>query len=276
MTGHLMGHAFVDLWHPGVFAWILLCQMAYLLLVGPMRERHGWGEAPTRRQKVWFSLGLWAVYLAEGTPLHVLSEQYLFSAHMVQHIILTAITPPLILLGTPGWFLRPVVRRTWTRYIARTITRPAPALLLFNLIYSIWHFPVAYEATLWWHGFHMVQHAILVFTAFLMWMPVCSPAPELPRLSELGQMFYLFVVGVSQIAVFGMITFSEHPFYDFYQQAPRVWPDFTPMVDQQVAGIIMKLGGMAIMLLAWGIIFFRWAAREGAMWDNPGSKTEAK
>lgn len=264
MPAQLRVHAFADLWHPWVLAWIFLLQVAYLLAVGPLRRGFRWGPKVPVKQQVLFSLGLWTVYLSEGTPMHVLAEQYLFSAHMLQHIALTMILPPFLLLGTPVWMIRAVLKPRPVAWVVRLITRPAPALLLFNLIYSIWHLPGAYQATLWFHWFHMVQHAILVFAAILTWWPICDPLPEWPRLNDGVKMFYIFVSGVAQIAVFAVITFADSVMYEFYARAPRIWPAITPLIDQQLAGIIMKVGGMAIFIIAWAIIFFRWAAREEA------------
>lgn len=268
MPQQLLIHTFEDLWHPYVLAWTILVHISYLLFVGPMRRGFRWGAPVTFKQKLWFSLGIWTVYLSEGTPLHVLAEQYLFSIHMIQHILLTMVMPPLLLMGLPNWAYRWGLRWRPTRAVARLLTRPLVALLAFNLIYSIWHFPVAYEATLWFHRFHMFQHAVLVFTSMMMWWPIVSRLPELPALNEGMQMFYVFLIGVSQIVVFGFITFADSVMYDFYAAAPRVWPAITPKIDQELAGIIMKVGGMAIMVFVWFIVFFRWASREGAMWEQ--------
>lgn len=262
MPAQLQLHTFADLWHPWVLAWVVLVQVAYLLAAGPWRQAFRLGPPVPRYQKLLFSIAIWTVYLSEGTPLHVLSEVYLFSAHMVQHILLTMILPPLLLLGIPAWMIRPFLRPRPVAWVFRLLVKPAPALLLFNLIYSVWHMPGAYQAALWFHWFHMIQHAILVFTALLAWWPICSPLPEFPRLSPGAQMLFIFVSGVLQIAVFGVITFAESVLYDFYAQAPRIWEAVTPHVDQQLAGITMKVGGMGVYLITWGIIFFRWAARE--------------
>lgn len=261
MQAQLWAHRFEDLWYPEVLGWIALVNLAYLLAVNLWRRSFNWGPPLSVRKQVYFSLGLWTLYLSEGTPLHLISESYLFSAHMVQHILLTLVMPPLILLGTPDWMLRPLYRWKVTRAIMKVLVYPAVALLAFNLIYSFWHLPVAYQATLYFHWFHGVQHAVLIFTALMMWWPICSPLMELPRLSEVLQMFYIFLIGLSQIAVFGVITFADSVMYQFYARAPRLW-GLDPHVDQQLAGIIMKVGGMGIFIIAWFIIFFRWVARE--------------
>lgn len=261
MPAPLSAYRFEDLWYPEVLAWIALVHLAYLLAVNLWRRSFRWGEPVSLRKQIYFSLGLWAIYLSEGTPLHLISETYLFSAHMVQHILLTLVMPPLVLLGTPDWFWRPLYNWAPTRAIMKVLVHPVPALLTFNLIYSFWHLPIAYEATLYFHWFHGVQHIILVFTSLMMWWPICSPLPELPRLSDGGQMVYIFLIGVSQIAVFGVITFAENVMYQFYARAPRLF-GINAQVDQQLAGIIMKVGGMGIFIFSWIIIFFRWVNRE--------------
>lgn len=264
MPEQLRYHSFADLWHPEVLAWVVLLQVAYLLAVGPWREAFRWGPPATRREKLCFSLAVWTIYLSEGTPMHILSEQYLFSVHMLQHVLLTMVLPPLLLLGLPPWMMRAALRPRPVARVFQVVSRPLPALLLFNLVYSFWHLPVAYEAVLYYHWFHMVQHAILVLTAGLTWWPVFSPLPEYPRISEPAQLIYIFLSGVCQIAVFGVITFADSVLYEFYARAPRVWPVLTPQADQQLAGIVMKLGGMAVFILVWAVVFFRWAAREEA------------
>lgn len=264
MPYQLQLHSFTDLWHPGVFAWVLLVQAAYLLAVGTWRSSFGWGAPVPATRQLWFSLGLWCIYLSEGTPLHVLSERYLFSAHMLQHLLLTMVVPPLLMTGTPDWVVRPITRIRPLMAVLRLFTRAVPALLLFNVIYSVWHMPVAYEAVLKSHSFHMVQHGVLFLTAILMWWPITSPLPELPPLHEGVQMLYIFVAGVTQLGAFALITFADEPIYRFYEEAPRVWAVIDPLGDQQIAGVVMNIGAMLIAVLVWTILFFRWAAREAA------------
>jgi len=261
MTPSLWDYSFADLWYPDLLAWIVLLNVAYLLLVGVWRRAYGWGPPVPAYKQVLFSLGLWTVYLSEGTPIHLISETYLFSVHKFQHTLLTMIMPPLILLGTPEWALRPLLRIRPVRGLLRVLVHPVPAVLLFNLIYSLWHMPVAYQAILLYHWFHAVQHAILVATAMLMWWPVCSPTRELPPLSEPGQMVYLFLAGLAQIAAFAVITFADIVLYPFYEEAPRIF-GLDAMADQQLAGAIMHLSGGIVFILAWVVIFFRWATRE--------------
>lgn len=261
MPPELRVFASSDLWHPGVLLFVFLVIDAYLLAAGPLRRRYNWGPPVPKGKVAAFILGMLAVYIAEGTPIHELSEHFLFSVHMVQHVLLTAVMPPLLLVGTPDWMLRPLLRPRAVRAVAKVLVHPVPALLLFNLVYSLWHLPFFYDSALYNHYVHMFQHALLVPLSFLMWWPMLSPLPELPRVHEGVQILYIFLLAVAQLAVFGIVTFADVVLYTKYANAPRVW-GVSAHHDQQMAGIVMKLSGSAIFTLFLGLIFFRWARRE--------------
>ncbi|MBI4233888.1 MAG: cytochrome c oxidase assembly protein [Chloroflexi bacterium] len=251
-------------WHLSLIVGIALLEGGYLLLVGPLRRYLVWPHLvrPKRSQIVLFTLGVAAFLLAEQTPLHDLSEQYLFSAHMFQHVLLALVMPPLLLLGTPGWLLRPLlcgspsVERIW-----RLLTHPLVALVLFNAVFATWHVPAFYQAALLWHNLHILQHLLLIGTGVLVWWPVLSPMPEFPRPSLLLQMLYLFALAVVQTPLFALLTFSNHVLYPWYAAQPRLW-GISPETDQQIGGVIMKVSSMFIFLSALAAVFFSWFSRE--------------
>lgn len=250
-------------WWPEVLTLLLGLTAIYLLAIGPVRRRYFPHQRVASRQVAYFLSGVGAIYLAEGTPLHALAESYLFSAHMVQHVLLTTCAPLLFLLGTPAWLWRQLLRPRCVRAAARVLTHPVVAALAFNVIYAIWHLPELYDAALFNHDIHILQHMVLIPTAMMMWWPLLSPLPELPRLTPPAQMLYLFVLSLSQLAIFGPVTFSREVLYATYAAAPRLW-GISPLLDQQLSGVIMKLSGAGVFLLLLGYVFFQWAAREGA------------
>lgn len=236
---------------------------AYLLGVGPLRERHNLADSVDSRQVATFTAGMMVVFFALTSPLHILSERFLFSMHMVQHVLLTLIAPPLLVLGTPAWLIRPMLRPNWAFRVARLLTHPIAAIALFNIIFSIWHIPALYNSSLNSEAFHALEHIMMVATAMLMWWPLASNMPELPRLNYPLQLGYLFALSVAQIIVFAIITFAEEPIYDFYVNAPRIW-GLSPLLDQQLGGIIMKVGSGIYFLTLLIIIFFKWFNQEEA------------
>jgi putative membrane protein len=248
-------------WHPEALAFELLLLGVYLLGVGPLRRRYGWAEEVDRRQVRLFLMGLLVLALSEHSPLHALSERYLFSAHMLQHLLLILVVPPLLMTGTPSWLLRPLLRPAPVRLVARLFTHPVVAFLAMNLMMVLWHFPEYYSLALEDHGAHFLQHAIFVGTSVLAWWPVLSPLPELPRLSYPLQVLYLFLESLPMGFLGAVLTFTTHPLYEVYALAPRVW-GMTPLVDQQIGGLLMKVGGGLGFLIPAAVLFFLWFARE--------------
>ena len=232
-----------------------------LVLLGGLYVRLGGLEAP-RRHVARFVGALLVLFAALNGPLHNLSDAYLFSAHMVQHLLLTLLFPPLLLYGTPAWVVRPILRPRWVTAVARIVTRPLWAAALFTGPIVLWHIPAFYEAALRDHTLHVLQHLVFLATAVVMWWPVLSPVPEVPRLPYAGQMLYLFALGIPMSVTGALITLSERVLYPFYEAAPsRVW-DLTPLADQQIGGLLMWVPGGLVLWLAMTVVWFRWAARE--------------
>jgi len=165
--------------HPSVILGLALLGGLYVYLGGL--------RAPGRRVAA-FAGALLVLGLSLNGPVHNLSDGYLFSAHMVQHLVLTLVFPPLLLYGTPVWVVRPLLRPLWVQRLARRATRPLAAGVLFSVPITLWHFPRFYEAALEHHPLHIVQHLIFLATGVLMWWPVLSPTPELPRAGYLTQL----------------------------------------------------------------------------------------
>ena len=247
--------------HPDVLVGLALLQGAYLLGVGPLRERYGLADRTDPRQTATFTLGVLVVFFSLLSPLHILSDRYLFSAHMLQHVLLTLVAPPLLVLGTPDWLLRPFLRRDAVFRLFRLMTRPVAAFVLFNLVFSAWHMPALYNLSVTNPGVHIFEHLLFMGTAALMWWPSTSTMPELPRLSYPLQMVYLFLLSIAQLILFAPITFSREPLYQWYADAPRIIA-LSPLFDQQVGAIIMKIGGGALFLTLIIVAFFRWYSHE--------------
>jgi putative membrane protein len=219
-------------------------------------------------QTVFYSLGVLTIYVAAGSPIHDLSENYLLSVHMVQHLLLTLVAPPLLLAGIPAWFWQWLLRDDLLLRIGKVVTHPLVAFGVFNFLIVVTHFPSVVDLALREHWFHFFVHAALVGSAMAMWWPVLSNVPELPRLSYPLQMAYLFVQSLLPAVVASFITFSRTAVYEFYEQAPRVW-GITAVEDQQIAAGLMKTVGSLIIWGFIGVAFFRWYAKEEAESRGP-------
>jgi putative membrane protein len=196
-------------------------------------------------------------------PLHDLSDDYLFSAHMIQHMLLVFAVPPLLLYGTPGWMLRPILRDPGWLRVGRALTRPTGAFATFNVVLVAWHLPPLYNLAMERHPVHIVEHLMILAAAVILWWPVLSPLTELPRAAYPIQLLYLFVAGLPMVMVAIFIAMAEEILYPFYSTSPRIWPWLTPRVDQHLGGLIMWIPGGFVFLLAIAVVFFRWQAAGG-------------
>lgn len=249
-----------------LIGWFLL-GAAYALVAGPLRRYFPGSQPVPGRQIAWFAAGMLLMLLALQGPLHDLSDYYLFSAHMVQHLLIMLVMPPLLLLGTPGWMLRPLLRVRAIRALAWFLTFPLVAFLLNNGIFLVWHFPGPYDLMMRNHDVHVAMHLMIMFSGMLMWWPVLSPLPEMPRIAPALQMLYLFVLGIPMMVAAAMITFTGTELYTFYVEAPRVF-NISPLDDQRLGGAIMWVPGALVLWIAITLVYFRWTQREVAEDDR--------
>ena len=247
--------------HPDALIGLIALESIYLLGVGPLRQRYKLADDVDPRKVATFTLGVLVIFVAVLSPIHVVAENYLFSVHMTQHILITLIAPPFLVLGLPDWLIRPLLRPNWAFRAIKMLTNPIGAFLVFNLIFSIWHIPSLYNVSVTNHGVHFVEHLLMVGTGVLVWWPLTSPMPELPRMAPPVAMLYLFGLSLGQIIVFGALVFSTEPLYDFYVNAPRI-SAITPLADQQIGAIVMKIGGGMLFLGLLVVTFFRWYGEE--------------
>jgi len=248
-------------WQPTVLIGVALLAGGYLSAIGPWRRRFGASAPVSRGQVISFLLGALIILLALVSPLDELGDEYLFSAHMTQHLLLTLVAPPLLLLGTPGWLLRPLLRRRSAARAGRVLTKQVVAFVLFNGVFLAWHLPTFYEATLQSESIHVVEHLMFIATAVLNWWPILSPLPELPRLSYPAQILYLFLEALPATVLGALLVFAPAPLIPTYATAPRLF-GLDVMTDQQVSGLIMWMPGGMIYLIALAVVFFKWLGRE--------------
>jgi putative membrane protein len=225
-----------------------------------------------RARALAFGGALAAVVVALNGPLHDLAERYLFTAHMVQHLLLTLVMPPLLLAGLPDWMVDGLLGAVWRRPgVARTVrglTRPVPALGLYTVALAAWHLPGPYDAALQSHAWHIVEHVTLMATAVLAWWPVVSSSALAPALPYGAQILYLFVFGMPMTVVAALVTGADEVLYGFYAAAPRVTA-LSALDDQRLGGVIMWVPAGLVPLLAFTMVFFRWVAAEAEEFSSP-------
>jgi putative membrane protein len=256
-------------WHLHLDVWLLFASVEALYLVALRRRRRSTGlRGASARKVTLFSLGVAVLWLGADWPLHDLAERYLYSMHMVQHLLFTLVAPPLLIAGLPDWLLREILRPRAVSRVVRFLTRPLVALIVFNGVLLFSHWPAVVDASVRSEPLHFGLHVLIVASAFVMWWPVMSPLPEMPALPPPGQMLYLFLQSLAPTVPASFLTFGSTPLYPVYASFPRIW-GIDALTDQLIAGLTMKLAGGLIL---WGFIatiFFRWFAQEQRDgWDS--------
>lgn len=256
----------VPSWHIHPDVWLLIAAIvgAYTLLVRRVGPRFASPGAPavTRRQVICFGLGVAAVWIAADWPIHDIAEKSMYSVHMVQHLVLSMVATPLLLLGTPGWMARWILQPPSLLFRAvRRLARFVPALIVFNVVLVLTHWPAMVNESLESHPVHFAVHALIFCASLIIWLPVVSPLPEIPRLAPPTRAAYLFLQSIVPTVPASFLTFGSSPLYKFYKHVPHLWGAST-LEDQQVAGLIMKLGAGLLLWMLIAVVFFRWAAEE--------------
>ena len=260
-------HAGLPIWltswnlAPSLFLGTAVVLALYLYAVGPLRRKYQLGPAVPFAQGLAFFIGVDILFLTLVSPLDTVSDSYLFSAHMVQHLLLSLFAPPLVIIGLPAWLFQPLLRRRVTFTIGKWLTQPVFTSVLFTANLWLWHAPPLYNATLVDPTLHILSHLLYIGTGLLFWWPILSPLTEgWPPLSLGGKLAYVFFSDMPMVLLGAGLTFSP-PLYTLYQHAPRIF-GLSAAVDQQLGGLIMWIIGSIFLIVMVSVLFLRWMLQQ--------------
>jgi putative membrane protein len=250
------------LWPPYITLAIAMVGVAYMLLIGPKSgKRFGgavtWGEASL------FLGGLFLYFAAWGSPLHLIGEEYLMTAHMATMLLVTTFAPPLVILGLPQSVVDRALGYPVVRRIVGFLTKPVLALAFFVLSFFLWHVPSLYDAAIRSLTIHLIQYAMLLLAGLIYWWPLVTKSTVLPRIRPVGAMGYTFGAILMQTIFFGPIMSLDEPIYQSYKLVPRLI-GLTVLEDQQMAHLIMEVLSPAMLLIFFSLAFVKIARESGA------------
>lgn len=244
--------------HPDV--WLVVGALAVMYVTAVRRWASG-PPAERRRRGLAFAVGLLLLWVATDWPMEDVAERSLLSVHMAQYLVLAMIAPGLMLLGLPREVVDRVLAGRGRRALARAASRPWAAWLVVNLVLVVSHWNPVIEAYLANSLVHLVMHVVWFASGMVLWWPVLSPLPDVPRLSPPAGIGYLFVQSVVPTIPASFLTLGDTPLFAAYERLPKP-PGIDAMTDQRIAGLLMKIGGGVILWSAIATIFFRWSLRE--------------
>ena len=266
-------------WQLLVTAWdgepsvLLGCTALIAVYVAATRRR------PSRAAWTFFA-GVFVILFAQCSPLDALGDTYLFSAHMVQHLLLLLIAPPLLILGIPAWLAEHALSSPRVYTLERVLRRPPiPWMLGLGAMY-VWHLPPLYNATLAHTGIHILEHLSFLVTAVIFWWPICAPVAG-SRYAPLAAMLSLFTGAVASTVLGIVLTFASPGLYPAYLNPVDTrgylslirggW-GLSAAADQQLGGLIMWVPGGLVYLCAILCIFARWQNEADAEGESPSPR----
>lgn len=214
------------------------------------------------KKLIFFLSSLFIFYLAMGSPIHLLGDHYLFSAHMLEQSLIYTALPPLLLLSLPKRFVKPVIDFGLKYKLLSFLKYPLIPLLLFNMLFSFYHIPIIFNTVISNNILHNVTQLVLTVTALFMWVPLIPKVKDLDKLTEVQKIGYIFAAGILLTPACALIIFSDQTFYPIYTEAPQLFAILPPLEDQRTGGIIMKVVQEIVYGTMIGYIFFKWAKQE--------------
>jgi len=240
---------------PSILAAVAILGSVYVAAALALRR------SPAPRQIAAFGFGLLAILATLTGPIDYFTRERSFATYIFQQMVLIFVVPPLLLLGLTDSMVRPVMLNRFVEPVARVLTRPLCAFMLFAGTFTLLHYPPVCDRVCHVEEFYGGIRAILVIVGTFLWWPLLSPLPEYPRLSYPMQIMYLFLLMIPMTAVGAPITMARSVIYVFYMEPPHPL-GLTPMADQVLGGLIMWVGQGVYIMFVFSGIFLRWARRD--------------
>lgn len=241
-------------WEPSVLLGLLLLTGWYGISTTVFRRNLSWGEPVSLVRQACFHGGTLCVFIALASPIDSLGDTSLFSAHMVQHMLLTFAAPLLWVVGTPGWLVEKLLPFTVMQRGFRWITQPVVAFFIFNGVMWFWHIPRMYDLALQHEGLHIAEHMMYMGGAVIGWYPVFGQYGHIESLPVI--LMYLLASMFACTALAALIALSPRLLYTFYGDASLTY-GLIPLTDQQIGGAIMWLPGDMIYMGIIAGLFYR-------------------
>ncbi|MBH0157162.1 MAG: cytochrome c oxidase assembly protein [Bacillota bacterium] len=263
MNNVLTTYPFFELWKIDILLLIVFLGFIFSLVTKRVLILNPHLDGVSIKKRALFCSGLILWAIAEGSPLSLIGHHYLFSVHMVQMTITYLMVPPLLIAGLPEWVFTYLFQVSSIKKMVHFATRPLLAILVFNSLFSIYHFPNVFDTLManpWAMDFY---HIVLFITSIMMWFPIISNVQTGKELSSLQKTGYIFAMGVLLTPACALIIFAKDILYQMYQHRSSItYLSYTPLYDQQLGGVIMKIGQEIIYGTVLLRIFIGWFKKD--------------
>lgn len=248
-------------WDPGSILGIFLLVCVYFLTSGYLRAKSTPFVRAENTKRFNYLLGTAILFIALFSPLNAASQSYLFSAHMIQHVLISMVSAPLLISGIPVRFWDQLADYPVAHKVIRFISQPVLTFFVYFLTLSFWHIPAIHNTMMANPLFGSLQLLSFFIAGLLFWFPVMVTSAKISAMPDPLKMVYLFLAVIPCTVLGVIIIFAPEISYHTYAMAARITP-LDALTDQQVAGIIMAVPSMFILLGALLVIFYKWYQRE--------------
>lgn len=275
---------FQAMWSPVMIGVIVFLTILYFLITVKWRNDFKVSEPLKMREAVYFLVGIVLLYIVKGSPVDLMAH-IMFSFHMVQMALLLLLIPPLLMKGIPWWAWKVVIELPVVRRVFPVLTKPLLSLIVFSGLFSFYHIPLFFDYIKLDEGLHGTYTFILFLSALFMWWSIIEIKGITGRLHGLKKIGFIIGSAVLITPACALIIFTGTPLYDTYTNSdswlkamelcvpastlaglslsgPELFSNMTPIADQQLGGILMKIVQEIIYAVFLMSIFFKWYKNE--------------
>lgn len=275
---------FQALWSPIMIGVIVFLTILYFLITVKWRNDFKVSEPLKKKEAAYFLIGIVLLYIVKGSPIDLMAH-IMFSFHMVQMALLLLLVPPLLMKGIPWWVWKVVIELPVVRKIFPILSKPLLALIVFSGLFSIYHIPLLFDTIKLDEGLHGTYTFILFISAVFMWWSIIDIEEVTQRLHGLKKIGFIIGSAVLITPACALIIFTGTPLYDTYTNpdvwlkamelcvpastlaglslsGPELFSNMSPIDDQQLGGILMKIVQEIIYAAFLMSIFFKWYKNE--------------
>lgn len=276
----------IALWSPYFASFVVLIGIGYFLIVGPLGRSYEGYEPATIQQHVYFVISLVLLYVAKGSPIDLLSH-IMLSMHMAQLAVLFLVFPIFFIQGIPVWLWKKIINAPVIKPAFEFLSKPILALIMFNLLFSIYHMPAVFNFSKTSQLAHTSITVIVLLAAILMWWNVVTPIKERDKIIPILKIVYIFANAALITPACALIIFATDPLFAAYSSegawmqamslcvpnnvlngigsdlsGAEMLSPLSTADDQQLGGIIMQTLSTIIYATMIGRIFFSWFKKE--------------